>query len=302
MLVALLNVVVPAYLVVGVGALFGWRFNPAISQVNRLALYAASPALVFSSIYSADVTPSNLAQLLLGNALFLTTIGLLAWLTSRRYTRSQRRGVVATSVFGNAANLMLPVALFAFGEAGLHRALILFVFTSVLIYSVAPLVLTGLRHEGEGNGASSVLRLPVLWAAIAALVANVIDLEVPTGLGRGVELLGGAAIPIVLLSLGIQVQRAGVRLPSRLNVLGAALRLLVGPCVAYLAGRLVGASGMDLAILTLLGGMPPAVMMFVLAIEYGVEADEVAGTVILATFAALITLPLVVYLLQRFVV
>lgn len=302
MLVALLEVVVPAYLIVGVGALFGWRFSPAVSQVNRLALYAASPALVFSSIYSADVAPSNLTQLLVGNALFLVVVGALAWLTSRPYTRSQRRGVVATSVFGNAANLMLPVALFAFGEEGLHRALILFVFTSVLIYSVAPLVLTGLRGEGRESSVAAVLRLPVLWAAIAALAANLLEIGIPTGLARGIELLGGAAIPIVLLSLGMQVQRAGIRPPSRLNVLGAALRLLAGPCIAYLAGLVVGADGMDLATLTLLGGMPPAVTMFVLAIEYEVEADEVAGTVILATFSALLTLPAIVYVLQRFVV
>ncbi len=301
MLIALLDVVVPAYLVVGVGVLFGWRFKPALSQVNRLALYAATPALVFDSIYDTDVKLGNVAQLLSGYAIFLVAMGLVAWLVSWRLLPTERRGLVATSVFGNAANLMLPVALFAFGEPGLHRALILFVFTSVLIYSVAPLVLTGFGRRPDGGRSAEILKLPVLWAAVAALVTNLAGVEVPTGLSRGIELLGGAAIPIVLLALGMQVQRTGVRLPSGVSVLGAALRLLVGPCVALIAGTLVGATGIDLAILTLLGGMPPAVMMFVLAIEYEVKAEDVAGTVILATFSAVLTLPAIVYLLQHLV-
>lgn len=301
-LIALLDVVIPAYLIVGVGAVFGWRFRPMISQVNRLALYAASPALVFDSIYNADVGLNNVLQLISGNALFLVFMGLLAWVTTWRFSEHERRGVVATSVFGNAANLMLPVSLFAFGQDGLHRALILFVFTSVLIYSVAPVVLTGLGRGKERNRLGGVLRLPVLWAAVAALSAKILGLDIPLAIARGVELLGGAAIPIVLLALGIQVQRAGIRLPSRLSALAAALRLIAGPCVAYVAGLVVGARGMDLAILTLLGGMPPAVMMFVLAVEYEVEAEEIASTVILATFTAVLTLPVIVHLLQRIAV
>jgi len=301
-LIALLDVVVPAYLVVGVGVVFGWRFKPPLAQVNRLALYAATPALVFDSIYKTDVGLGNVVQLLSAYALFLVAIGLVAWLVSWRLLQAERRGIVATSVFGNAANLMLPVSLFAFGEAGLHRALILFVFTSVLIYSVAPLVLTGFGGRANGNRGAEIFKLPVLWAAAAALVMNLAGIQIPVGLSRGVELLGGAAIPIVLLALGIQVQRTGMRLPSVVSASGAALRLLVGPCIAFLAGLLIGVTGIDLAILTLLGGMPPAVMMFVLAIEYELKADDVAGTVILATFSAVVTLPVVVYLLQRFVV
>ena len=301
MITILLEVVLPAFIVVASGLLLSRAFTIDLASLNRVALYATVPALVFSSLSNSDVSFGNVGVLLGANALFLVGMGVIAWLVALPFERATMRGLVATSMFGNAANIMLPVTLFAFGDEGLQRALVLYVFSAVALFTLGPLVL------GSRNGASrrrflaSVLRLPVLWAALLGVAVNLFDWSVPLSLERGVSLLGSAAIPIVLITLGLQIQRTGLRAPSQANLLGAGLKLLIGPLVGFSAGWLLGARDLDLAVLTLLAAMPPAVNTFMLALEFGADGEEVARTVILSTFLAIGSLTGVLALLQAFV-
>lgn len=306
MIPALLDVVLPAFLVVFTGVLLGAAFRPDPMPINRVALYATLPALVFTSLLDMPLVLADVALLVGANALYLLVMALVAWGATLRLPRVQRTGLVATSMFGNSANLMLPITLFAFGEAGLQRALILYVFSVLTLFTIGPLVLAAPRRHGDGGPGRvdlgrrlrGVARLPPLWAAALGVAFNLLELPVPTGVSRGLELLGDAAIPLVLLTLGLQVQRRGLRPPTGVHLMGSGLKLLVGPCVGYLTGRLVGAGDLDLAVLTLLGAMPPAVNTFMLALEFGGDAEEVAGTVIVSTALSLVTVAAVVALLQ----
>lgn len=293
MFAVLLQVVTPVFLVIGVGVLLGYTFRLDAGPLNRAALYGAMPALVFITLTRSELTLQNTTVLLSGNLVFLLLMGVLAWFFSRSLAARSRQGFIATSLFGNAANMMLPVTLFAFGEAGLERALILYVFTSAIFFTVGPLIFSSsanLREVGQ-----VVLRLPVIWAALAGLMFNLFGWPLPTALGRGLELLGNAAIPIVLLTLGLQIQRSGLVALQPINWFGASFKLALGPVVGYVAALTVGARGMDLAVLTLLASMPPAVNNFILAYELGGDAEEVARTVILGTIAALGSLSVVVW-------
>lgn len=305
MIQALLEVVLPAFLVILVGGVVGAAFRPDPTPINRIALYATLPALVFTSLLEMPLALRDVALLVSANAAYLVLMAAVTWAVTGRLPSTRRQGLVATSMFGNSANLMLPITLFAFGEAGLQRALILYVFSVLTLFSIGPLVLAGPTSDASRRGrpaflrrVGGVLRLPVLWATALGIAFNLLDLPVPTGPARGIELLGDAAIPLVLLTLGLQVQRRGWRAPSGVNLLGSALKLALGPVVGFATAWLLGAEGLDLAVLTLLAAMPPAVNTFMLALEFGGDAEEVAGTVIVATALSLGTVAAVVAALQ----
>lgn len=208
MTAALFNVLLPVFVVLAAGAVLGRTLRLEIAPLNRLALYGAVPALVFSSLATTALAAADIGVLVAGQLLFLLTIALAALACSRLLEGAKRRAFVATSLFGNAGNMMLPLALFAFGEAGLERALVLFVLSSVVLFSCGPLVLApsrGFRELPLGG----VLRLPVLWAALLGLTCNALGALPPAGVMRGLELLGDAAIPLVLLVLGLQIGSAG---------------------------------------------------------------------------------------------
>ena len=291
----LLNVVVPAFVVIGVGVLLGRFLGLDLVPLNRAALYAAVPALVFTSLARTELGAGSVGRLVVGQLIFLTLMLGLSYLASRPFEARTGRGFMATSLYGNSANLMLPVTLFALGEAGLERALVLFVVSSIALFGTGPLVLAGGR--GANVRLTSVLRLPVLWAALVGVLFNLLGLSFPQGLARGIGILSDAAIPLVLLVLGMQIHRSGLKVPTPVNWAGAGFKLVVGPVLGYLAARIVGATGLDLAVLTLLGAMPPAVNTFMLALEFGGNAEEVARTVVLATLLALLSLSVVVTLI-----
>ena len=292
----LLSVVLPAFFVMGVGALISYAIKPDITSLNRLALYATTPALVFSSLQETTLSAGNALGLLSAFFLMLVVMLVISSLASRHLPASSRRGVIATSLFVNSANLMLPVTLFALGQAGVERALILYVVTTVLLYLVCPLIFA---RQTVGRMLRSVVALPVVWAALLAGLFNVLGWTLPLGVTRGVDLLAGAAIPLVLLVLGMQIQRAGLPVPSGVNWLSLGLKLVVGPVVAFAAGTVVGLTGLDLAVITLFGSMPPAVMVFMLALEFSDNPEEVARTVVVSTLGALASVSVVVTLIKQ---
>ncbi len=291
----LLSVVVPVFAVILVGALLARRFGLEVGPITRLAIYGAVPALVFQTLSTMSLAPDAIARLLAGYALLLVGMGALAWSIGSGWPLASRRAFVGTCLFGNAANMLLPISLFAFGAAGLERALLLYVATALLMFSLGPALVgraTGVRHALR-----TVATFPVLWAALAGLASSATGTTMPLGFDRAVGLLADAAVPLVLLSLGIQVGRARAVLPRGVNYLAVALKLVVAPAVGYGAGLVVGLHGLDLAVLTLLAAMPTAINLAMLAVEFHGDADQVARTVLLGTLAALVTLPVVLTLL-----
>ncbi|MBW6454971.1 MAG: AEC family transporter [Trueperaceae bacterium] len=287
----LLEVVLPVFAVVAVGAWVGRRFGLQVGPINRLAIYAAVPALAFRTMAGIEMAWGPALHLVGGYLAFLVTMGALAGLIGRRWLPSRRRTLIGTSVFGNAANLNLPVALFAFGQAGLDRALVLYVVTALSLFGFGPLLLG--RATGLRTAARTALGFPVLWASILGLVVNAIDVVLPVGAARAVDLLADAAVPVVLLSLGVHMARTAHWRPSGRAWAAVAVKLLLGPLVAAAVGAAVGLGGLDLAVLIVLGAMPTAINAAMLAVEFGGEAEQVGEAVVTGTAMALLTLPVV---------
>lgn len=292
----LVDVVLPVFAVILVGGLVGGWFRLDVRHVNRLALYAAVPALAFRAMAELALGEIPAARLLFAYAAFLLAAAAVAALVGVRLSASARRALVGTSVLGNAANLNLPVALFAFGPAGLDRALILYVATALLVFTIGPGLLGA--AVSPGRALRTILAFPVLWATLAGLLVNAAGTSLPLAAGRAVDLLADAAIPMVLLTLGVQLARTGRHWPSRRAWAGVALKLGAGPLLAAGAGLAVGLTGLDLAVLVLMGAMPTAVNAVMLAIEFGGDAEQVGDTVVAGTAVALVTLPIVLSVLS----
>jgi hypothetical protein len=296
-LVLLVDVVLPVFLVLAVGVVVGRRLAVDVRHVNRVALYAAVPALTFRALADLELGAGQAGRLLAGYGLYLAIAAALAATVGARWPEPARRALVGSSVFANAANLNLPVALFALGPAGLDRALILFVATTVAMYAVGPALLG--RPVGPRGAFRAVVTFPVLWAVVAGAAVNATGIALPVTLARAIDLLADAAIPMVLLVLGLHLASARRLRPSGRAWTGVALKLAIGPALAAACGTLVGLDGLDLAVLILIGGMPTAVNVAMLAIEFQGEAEQASATVVAGTALSLATLPVLLAWLVR---
>jgi predicted permease len=200
------------------------------------------------------------------------------------------RGFALPALFMNAGNMGIPLAFFAFGQAGLQRATLMFVIITFLQYSLGIYIL-----HGRGNWRES-FRLPLIYAAVAGLLVNLAQVKIPEILLQPVAMLGQATIPIMLISLGYRLHEVeGLQWGHALG--GAFVRIFGGFAAAHIAVSLIGAEGVNRQVLLLYGSLPAAVINFVLTEKYRQDPALAASIVVISTFVSILTIPVVFWLI-----
>lgn len=292
---SLLEVVIPAAIVVIVGYLAGRGLELDLSTLSKITLYLFSPALIIDSLLQTELPAAD--GLRLAAAFALSTAALYALVVAislvGRLAKPVRTSLLATTIFPNTGNLGLSLTLLALGEAGLERAIVAYLCSAVLVFGLGPALVSG---EGLRRGVRTTLRLPLMWALLAGLALRTFDVTLPFGVDDGIGLLAQAAIPALLVMLGIQMSRTRF-VPRPPDFWMAGLRLGVGPLAAYLAGRAVGLDRLALQVLVLQCATPTAVNALLVAAEFGGDSARAARAVVLTSILAFITLPLVMWLM-----
>ncbi|MDZ7703435.1 MAG: AEC family transporter [Trueperaceae bacterium] len=295
-----LSATLPAFFLIGLGAYADRRFPELdLETLTRLSVYFFIPALVFNALIDTTLTLQSAALLSLGYVLYLLALGALALPFSAGLSGVQVRGVLVTSLFGNTGNMGLPITLFAYGIAGLERAIVLLVISLGLMFALGPALLSG-KSESVGERIISTLKLPPIWATLAGvgyyLLSQNYGVSLPVSAERGIALLGNAAIPIMLMSLGMQMHRSWTWSIGGAAWRATGLRLLAGPLIAYGVAVLLGLEPLDRNVLVLSATMPAAVTMFVVAVEVQGDYEGVARTVVATTIGSLAAITAVIFL------
>jgi predicted permease len=145
---------------------------------------------------------------------------------------------------------------------------------------------------------AGVLRIPAVYGVVAASLVLATGVQVPVAVMRPVQLLSGAALPCMILVLGMQLERGGR--PSRpgLVALAVTLSLVVTPLIALAASHLLGLQGAARQAAILQSGMPSAVLTTILALEFDVEPTFVTACVTTSTLVSPITVTLLIAALK----
>ncbi len=295
-------------LVIGVGyGVARLRVLPdnALPVLNRLAFFVSTPALLFTVVSRSH--PSEVfSPALLASVIAVVVTGALYVVVSVVFFR---RGVGVTVVgtgassYVNANNIGLPVATYVLGQPSLVVPIIL-----LQLVVMAPIILTVLDITSRGDvSLRSVLtqpvRNPIIIASLSGLVVSLFGWTVPDILLQPLTLIGGSAVPLVLLGFGMSLvgRRPLQPGPDRVAVIVAsAFKSLVMPLVAYLAGALLlGLSGPDLFAVVALASLPTAQNIYNYAARYQTGVVLARDTVLVTTIAAVPVLLLASILLAH---
>ena len=197
-----------------------------------------------------------------------------------------------SSAYGNVGNAGLAISAFAFGDDAIPVAAVLMIAINVpgMVLGIG---LATSRHGGTLVGVRRALTAPMTIAGGLAVVMNVADWSFPTVVDRSVGLLGAALIPVMLLTLGMQLAQSTSLRPDIDLGLVAVAKLAMVPLVAAGLGRLLDLDGDAFGVLVIQSAMPPAVFCVVVALEFDLEPERVTRTVLATTLLALVTLPFV---------
>ncbi len=288
--------VLPVFLVAAAGYLLAWKMPMDGRALGRLLFWLATPSLVFRSLYQMEIDFLALQQIVMVGASVVVFTGILGWLAGFDQERRRRAAIVLTSAVPNNGNMGIPICYFAFGQPGLALGSLYYVVSSFLSNTVGVAVAssgqTTLR-QALGNS----LRVPMLYAATAGLLLNRIGGELPQPLFRSIDLLANAAIPGMLVLLGIQLHAAPLGQGYGVIARSALIRLVAGPLLAWLLTALLAVGGVERSVIILQAAMPTAVMSAVLATEYDAAPKLVATVIFVTTVASMVTLSVVLWLL-----
>jgi len=292
---ALLNTVLPVALVVFSGYLLGKRIPMDLTTLSRLTLYLLVPALIFDAMYRAEYSREGLVGLALGFTLtylllFLAITGMARLLG---LSPEAAKSLLVCSLFPNSGNMGLSLVYFALGEEGLRRAVVYFILSSVVMFGLGPAFIRG---GGLKEGLLFTLRLPLFYALLLGLLLKALGVSLPFRLDEGLRLMGQAAIPVLLLTLGMQMSQTRFQVGAFEGV-ASSLRLLLAPLLAYGVGFILGLPHLEHQVLVLQSATPVAVNAFLLTREFGGEAPRVARSVVVSTFLAFLTIPLFLLLI-----
>jgi predicted permease len=292
------NVVLPVFIVAGMGFAVQRRFHPSISALTQTALYIMLPSLLFTSLLKVDLRSEEPLRIL-AFTLLLTAVMLAIALVVGRAAKLDRvttSALMLTVAFPNLGNYGLPVVLLAFGESGLAIALVLIALQS-LYGTTLSIFLASSGSMPLTAALGQVLRQPTIYAVAAALVVNLAQLQLPDFILAALTIPAQAAIPLMVIILGMQL--AGTRGIEAPRLVGAAVftRLVLGPIVGVALAILLGLTGMTRDVMIVGAAMPSAVFTIVMATEFNARPRLVSDVVITSTLASIVTVTAVLSLL-----
>lgn len=294
----ILGIILPVFCIIAVGYAYarlrGGTVKSDMAAVNRLSTEILGPLLVFTAMASKDFDLAHNAMLILAGALIALGSGLLAWPLARLLGYDVRT-FLPPMMYNNCGNMGLPLAVLAFGQAGLSEAVTLFLACNLVYFSLGIKMLAAGKPHMHGVSSWRLLLNPMMLAMVFGLVFALTHIAIPAPLFQGLKILGEASIPIMLFALGVRMR--DVTLKSwQIGMVGAAVCPLAGLAIAWMLDQVLGLSGTQRAQMYVFASLPPAVFCFLMAEQYQQEPDKVASIVLLGNLAALLFVPIGLWL------
>ena len=285
------SVLVPLIVISGTAYVLGRLTHLDPGPLARATFYLFSPSLVFVTLSSTTTAPELMGRLALLKILVCVILVLLSLFLARRLRCSSptASGLALSSAFANSGNYGLSVTEYAFGQTGLALAVICYVADNAMINSLGVF----LAARGRTSVRRSVLQVfsnPAVYTLSLGLAANRLGWVIPAPIWRPLEMLGRAAVPAMLVVLGLQLASLPVnRRYWKLIGLAGFLRLGLAPLLALGLAVPLGLTGLARQVGVLQTAVPTAVMASVIAARYDAEPDLVAGSVMVTSLLSLIT-------------
>jgi malate permease and related proteins len=294
----LLSDILPIFVIAGAGYTLARYAAVEVKVVSRLVFYALMPCLAFRMLVQSNASGPNVVRLIVLAVLIMGARGLVGYAAAKalRLSGANLRAFLMVVMFSNSGNYGLPVVQFAFGPEALTYATILFLAGSVTTY-VASAFFAGNRKGKIAGALDKVWRMPSLYGLALALPVIAIGSPLPDAIMRPVTMLSDAAIPVMILVLGMQLERAVWPTRPGTVIWAVGISLFVAPFVALGLVALLGITGAARQAAVVLASMPVAVVTTILAVEFELAPEFVTSAVFLSTLASPFTLTfLIAYL------
>lgn len=293
-----ISVVLPVLLVFLAGYIVQkWR-RTDIKPVSTVAIYILTPALVFETFYEAEIDMQYVYMIVFALALLFALIiinKLYTW--KMGYSSKAEDGLILSTAFMNAGNYGVPIILFAYGQEGFAYAISFMVLQSIIM-NFFGVYYAARGIAGVKTALRVLMRMPVTYAVIVATFLKITGISVPDNLMEPVSLISQAAIPVVMLILGMQLAKIKwTKFDWGKVSYGVVVRLIVSPVLAWLLTLVLPLDPLLAKVLIVSAAMPSAATIVMYAVEFDAQPKLVSSITLITTLLSVITVTLTLILL-----
>ena len=285
---------------VGVPDVSFWDVN------DKLVYWVLIPALLFHEIAQINLTISMLyayGAVILSGLAVVTIVsiffGKLLGYSPEIWT-SMLQGAARHNAF-----IALAIAGSLFGNEGLAiGAIFMLLYVPSINIVVISIMVASLNQPGKNISQKSIINIfieltknPFILAMIAGLIFSTIDSENLIIIDETSSLLGAAALPIMLLTIGAKIKVRELSLSITPIFISNFLKLIAFPVIAYFISKGMGLSQIEIIVAVIFASVPTAASSHALAKQYGGDAQLMTSIVTTQVALSFITIPLLLSLI-----
>lgn len=301
---ALFDIVLPVFAIVASGYVCGWKslLGPESSEaLNGFVYWVALPALLFKAMAGVELEQVyNEAFLLAFSGALIATwalTSLIGWLFFRlNAAEAALHGL--NGAYPNTGFMGIPLAIAAYGQAA---ALPVIVATVISVLSVAlaivPIEIARQRGTGivkvVGRALVALIRNPMIVAPCAGLLWAWTGIGLPGSVETFTGILGAAAGPCALFSIGLFLVGKPLREGSVEVGSMALAKLVLHPLItAYAVLVLFPTDPLWAKVAILSAALPIGSGPFVLAQAQGIYVRRTSTVMLITTVVSVLTISL----------
>lgn len=294
--------VMPVFVVIGAGFLVGRALKVTEDKVNfllSLSLYVFVPSLLFVSVVRVGI-PDGAWAIAAAVLVIVSITSSVAYVAagSLRIDNDSKKSFLLGAMFMNLGSMGSTIALLLWGESAFVLAMIAYIVAQFLLYTIGIVIATS---DGVSfvliKRVKQILALPPFYALLLGTIVISYHVPVPEPLVSMIGLVGGAAVPALLISLGMQLSVYTPKLAEmRLPLMCSAIRVGLGTLVAFgLVLIIPNLSVVEQGVMILIGVMPTMISTMPIASKYGCNRNLLSMTITMSFVLSTISLLFVVH-------
>jgi len=304
----LLDIIAPVFGIIGLGyaaARLGWFSKQATDGVGTFVFNFAIPALLFRSMARLEFPETiewGFLFAFFGGAYISWAVSMLV----SRLVFKRPFGNISIAgmggAFGNTVLLGIPLVLTTYGDDGALPIFLIISFHSWQFFIVVTMLIEG----GRGNRARmrdvplNILKglgsNPIMYGLLGGIIWNVLDLPIPAFADSILEMLGRAALPCAIFTIGASL--AAYRIAGALPEAGSMVvfKLILHPVAVFVLGTWVfELDPLWRNVAVIVAAMPIGVNVYLFAQRYDAGVAPVATAMLLSTALSMVTVALLLH-------
>lgn len=293
------DIILPIFMIMGIGFFMQKKFNLDIQTLARLNIYFLVPGFIFVKLYSTQFSAQLFVNIFLFFGLYVLVLYVFSTIVAKLVGLDKgKKTTFSNSVmFFNSGNYGVPVndLVFKGDPFAMSIQVIVLTLQNIFLFSYGIFSLQSI-NKGKLRAALGYFKMPVLYAMLAGITLNFFSVPIPSFVWVPANYIAEAMISLALLTLGAQVAQIQFKTGLSSVYFSILIRLVIGPIIALAIIFIFRVDGITAQALLIASAMPTSVNSAVIAQEYNNYPNFAAQIVLFSTLISAITVTLVIYL------